>query len=264
MTNPQYIFENNPEQAELERLRLIEVTHDPITFNLLNPLDLTGYRCLEVGAGAGSVAAWLGDRVGSRGTVTAVDINPRFIVSQDKVNVIQGDIIQLELEPNSYDLVHSRFVFIHIPQYQQALRNVIDALKPGGILLIEEPDFSISRLATGIETEDIETVARVVEASHQMFRQQGKNPFFGLSVPSLFQQAGLKQVRVQTFMPLAKGGENIVKIMKLSVQHLTETLISTGATTHQDIERFLELSDHPQAWFLHYAHISVMGKKDED
>ena len=94
-----------------------------------------------------------------------------------------------------------------------------------------------------------------------MYRQQEKNPFFGLSVPSLFQKAGLKQVSVHTFMPLAKGGENIVKIMKLSVQHLTETLIGTGAATHKDIERFLELSDNPEAWFLHYAHISVIGKK---
>ena len=261
MTNPQYIFDSNPEQAELERLQLIEKTHDPITFNLLNQLDITGYQCLEVGAGAGSVASWLADRVGSGGTVTAVDMNPRFIGNQDKVEVIKGDIAELKLEPNTYDLVHSRFVFIHISHYQQALLNVINALKPGGTLIIEEPDFSISRLAAGIEAADIETVARVFESINQMYRQQGKNPFFGLSVPSLFQKAGLKQVSVHTFMPLAKGGENIVKIMKLSVQHLTETLIGTGAATHKDIERFLELSDNPEAWFLHYAHISVIGKK---
>ena len=261
MTNPQYIFDSNTEQAELERLRLIEKTHDPITFNLLNQLDISGYRCLEVGAGAGSVASWLANQVGSNGTVTAVDINPRFIANQDRVDVIKGDIAELKLEPNSYDLVHSRFVFIHIPHYQQALLNVINALKPGGMLMIEEPDFSISRLATGIEEEDIETVERVFEAINQMFRHQGKNPFFGLSVPSLFQKAALKQVSVHTFMPLAKGGENIVKIMKLSVQHLTETLVNTGAATCKDIERFLELSDNPEAWFLHYGQISVIGKK---
>ena len=260
MANTEYVFDNNTESAELERLQLIELTHDPVTVNLLNQINIQpGFNCLEIGAGAGSIAYWLADKIGSNGTVTAVDINPRFLSPQAKIKVIKGDLAELELPQNSYDLVHGRFVFLHIPNYWQALLNVVKALKPNGTIILEEPDFSVSRLAAGKE-QDVNSVKQVYDAIHQMYRAKNINPFFGLIVPSLFQQAGLEQIKVHTYVPLASG-ENITKVMQLSVQHLSETLVNTGAATNHDIERFIELSDDPKAWFLHYAHISVIAKK---
>ena len=62
---------------ERERLRLLEDSFDPGTFRWLDQLGVgSGWRCLEVGAGGGSVARWLADRVGGQ-TGTGARIRTR-------------------------------------------------------------------------------------------------------------------------------------------------------------------------------------------
>ena len=56
-------------QAELTRRRIGEVECDPLTVRYLLRLGVgDGWRCLEVGAGAGSIVRWLSDRVGPNGS----------------------------------------------------------------------------------------------------------------------------------------------------------------------------------------------------
>lgn len=58
--------------AELARLRLIEAECDRHSFRYLDAIGVdTGWRCLEVGAGGGSVVRWLSERVGAKGHVVA-------------------------------------------------------------------------------------------------------------------------------------------------------------------------------------------------
>jgi hypothetical protein len=53
---------------ERARLRLIEEINDPATTCRLSSLGLTsGWRCLELGAGAGSIACWMAERVAPSG-----------------------------------------------------------------------------------------------------------------------------------------------------------------------------------------------------
>jgi tRNA A58 N-methylase Trm61 len=64
-----------------------------------------GRRCLEVGAGSGSIAQWLSDRVGPTGKVVATDINLRFLnqINVPNVEIRRHDILKDELERNHYD-----------------------------------------------------------------------------------------------------------------------------------------------------------------
>ena len=65
---------------ELARLKLLEALCDPWTFRHLDGVGVRqGWRCLEVGAGAGSVVRWLSERVGPTGKVVAADLDPRFL-----------------------------------------------------------------------------------------------------------------------------------------------------------------------------------------
>ena len=64
-------------EDEGARLRLIEQASDPTTLAHLDRIGVgAGWRCLEVGAGGGSVAAWLGERVGPTGHVLALGPRP--------------------------------------------------------------------------------------------------------------------------------------------------------------------------------------------
>src|SRR6516225_10598200 len=61
------------EGAEDDRLELLEQLFDPGSRDWRQRVQ-PGWRCLEVGAGRGSMAAWLADRVGPKGRVVATDV----------------------------------------------------------------------------------------------------------------------------------------------------------------------------------------------
>ena len=77
----EYILDQQgAEQAERERLALVERYHDPISVAALERLGVdAGWRCLDVGAGAGSIARWLAERVLPAGEVLATDLDTRLL-----------------------------------------------------------------------------------------------------------------------------------------------------------------------------------------
>ena len=139
-----YLHANTAFDDELGRLCLLEGRYDPHTFRRLGMFGpLAGARCLEVGAGAGSVACWLAVQARPAGQVVATDTNPRFIADAVKagVEVRRHDILADPLEPGRYDLVHCRALLLHLADPRQAVRNMAVAVRPGGWLLIEDADY---------------------------------------------------------------------------------------------------------------------------
>jgi ubiquinone/menaquinone biosynthesis C-methylase UbiE len=102
-----------------------------------------GWRCLEVGGGGGSVAAWLCERVGPAGSVVATDINTRLLEGIELPNfeARRHDITCDSLPDGEFDFVHIRWLLHHLPEPERAIRRMIGALRPGGWLLLEEVDF---------------------------------------------------------------------------------------------------------------------------
>jgi SAM-dependent methyltransferase len=138
-----YFWSDHVADDELTRLRLIEHFSDPSTFRQLDAIGVTeGARCLEVGAGAGSVARWLSQRVGPAGKVVAADLDVRFLsdISAQNVEVRRCDITRDPIEPSSYDLVHARSVLTHLRDPVAVLQRMTAALRPGGWLMIEDVD----------------------------------------------------------------------------------------------------------------------------
>ena len=68
-----YVHANAAFDDELARLHLLEARYDPRTFRRLSMFGpLAGARCLEVGAGTGSVARWLAGGVAGQEELDAV------------------------------------------------------------------------------------------------------------------------------------------------------------------------------------------------
>ena len=73
-----YVMNSAETDVEIEnaRLRNLQQASDSSTISHLDAIGVgPGWRCLEVGAGAGSIARWLRTRVGPTGSVLATDIN---------------------------------------------------------------------------------------------------------------------------------------------------------------------------------------------
>jgi SAM-dependent methyltransferase len=72
--------------------------------------------------------------------------NPRFLLGHGLPNleVRRHNLLEDDLEPAHYDLVHCRALLMHLPDPIRALRRLVNAVRPGGWLLVEEADGSAS------------------------------------------------------------------------------------------------------------------------
>ena len=94
-----------------------------------------GWRCLEVGAGAGSIVRWLSDAVGPTGQVLATDIDTRLLegVVATNVEIRVHDLLADRWDLAGFDLVHVRAVLHHLPGRQaRVIARLISTLHPGG------------------------------------------------------------------------------------------------------------------------------------
>jgi SAM-dependent methyltransferase len=134
-----YAFDNfNPEA--IDQHACLAAIQDPVTTSRLAELDLTGRRCLEIGAGGGSIARWLADRVGPDGEVVATDIKPVHIAEHPRLRIELNDVVNDPLPGGAWDVIHARLVLQHLPSRRDVLRRLAAALAPGGALLLEEWD----------------------------------------------------------------------------------------------------------------------------
>ena len=263
MAPSEYVFQRVEDQRELERLRMIEQVFDPASRRrLLNAGLQAGWRCLEIGPGAGSIMVWMGEVVGPAGWVVAVDLDPKFLNESGRSNVeiVRADIRTAQLPQQSFDVVHARYVLIHLPDYEVALTKMFDCLKPGGRLVLEEPDFSASRGITGDEQE-LASLRKVNEAIEQMYATLRMDYAMGLKLPALMQRRGLQRLTVENDTPLCAGGSGIATVMKLSAEQLREKYMATGVVGPSDLERYCRFADDPNTWAIYYATIAVSGRK---
>lgn len=263
MAMTQYVFTDSQHDTELARLQAIEQVFDPASRTQIQSTGITaGWRCLEVGAGAGSIARWLAAVVGAQGQVMAVDLDTRFVahLNQPNLEVLKADIRQFPLERGLFDLVHARYVLIHLPDFQAALTKMLALLRPGGWLVLEEPDFSVARAISGV-TAACESMNRVNQAILQMYENQGMDSALGVKLPAILQELGLQQLTVENDVPLSNGGSGIAIVMKMSALQLAKKYIATGKAMQEDIEQYCQFTENPNAWAIYYATVGVIAQK---
>ncbi|MBI4663967.1 MAG: methyltransferase domain-containing protein [Verrucomicrobia bacterium] len=186
----EYIFERNHEADERSRLRLIEEALDPASIPHLERTGIeSGWRCLELGAGAGSMMRWLGNVVGPIGRVVGVDRNTSHLrhLSDSRFQIIEGDFLEISLDA-AFNLAHCRYVFIHNRGAAQMLTKLAQVLKPRGFLVVEEPDFTSAKLLN--RRGDV-SQQRVNNAICRMFEDRVLDPAHGLSLPEKVAAEGL-------------------------------------------------------------------------
>src|SRR5215510_6369647 len=131
-------------KGEGARLDLMSELLDPIHRRYIDALGVvrSGARTLEVGCGNGSISAWLAKRVSPGGTAVAVDLDLSLIqVHMPSLELRKTDIVAGPVERGTFDLVTARAVLHHVADAQAAIANMVAGLKPGGAILLIEPDF---------------------------------------------------------------------------------------------------------------------------
>ncbi len=208
MSDQEYVFDRTKEQVELDRLRLLESAFDPRTRLRLEKVGVAaGWHCLEVGAGAGSIMGWLSEKVRPTGKVVAIDTNTRFLPASppSNVEIVRGDIRDCDFGGSRFDLIHGRYVLLHLPDFVPVLKRMLSLLSPGGWIVFEEPDFSAARFLCGSE-EERRAFGRVTKAIEAMYRALDIDPATGLKIPGIYTASGLQNLSVDNDAPAVRGG----------------------------------------------------------
>ncbi|MFG3280422.1 class I SAM-dependent methyltransferase [Streptomyces sp. NPDC048111] len=124
--------------GEDERIDYGALAYDAVTRARLAALGAgPGWRCLDVGAGTGTISRWLADEAGVD-EVLALDRDPRFVRADPggRVRTMTADITDATLAPGRFDLVHCRFVLMHLPEHAQVLQRLAEWVVPGGWLVV--------------------------------------------------------------------------------------------------------------------------------
>jgi 2-polyprenyl-3-methyl-5-hydroxy-6-metoxy-1,4-benzoquinol methylase len=212
-----------PAEFEEKRLQSLQQILDPVTIRHLEQLEVQeGWRCLEVGTGEGSVARWLAKRVGPRGSVVAIDIDPRLMTRQYEPNLEmrQHDILVDDLEQGYYDLAHTRSVLTHLSDPVQAVNKMAAAVRPGGWLFLEEFDW--------ISFGAVDTESPVAQAFNQKMETLAK----------MFQAVGV-----------------------MTLQLAGPPLVAAGVLTEQDVELLRQLFADPSFYYVDGTFFGVWGRR---
>jgi SAM-dependent methyltransferase len=239
-TENRYVLAEVAAATEGERLALLEQRFDAGTIRRLADLGVTsGWRCLEVGAGHGSIARWLAEKVGSAGSVVAADIDTRFLTGlPGNVDVRQLDIRDLELEAE-FDVAHCRALLMHLPDPAAALTRIVAALRPGGVLLAEEGDFGLVYFG-GHPNSPAQTAAhrQILSTLHEARIMDGS---FGRKLPDLLLAHGLELQLAEIDAATARFGEPEYDWMRITWLEATAKLVAAGmvdAATRTVLEEF--------------------------
>lgn len=223
---------------EQERARIagIEALWEPGSRALLSELGVaTGWHCLEVGAGGGALVEWLAARVGSGGRVLATDLDPRFVerLASPTVEVRTHDITTGPPERDAFDLVHARLVVEHLPDPRGAIAHMAAALRPGGLLVVEDYDWT----AFGGDPPDplFERVAAGVMA---FMAKGGFDPRYGRRVVSDVAAAGLVDVRGEGRQRIVDDAHPGFAFFRLSFEALRGGGVAAGTIDAGDADAF--------------------------
>jgi SAM-dependent methyltransferase len=257
-----YVFEDAATERELSRLRALEAVFDPATQRcLLATGQWQGRSCLEVGAGAGSIAAWMQQQVGPTGRVVAVDTTLRLLGAlPPSIELVEGDVRQLSWQAESFDVVHVRYVLVHNAGPQRFVERLCSVLKPGGWLLLEEPDFTVAHAFAG-PAPLVEAFARIKQAIAVMFGTRGLDPALGSNLGELVQQRGLAIRSLEADASVERGGSPLAAMMSLSAEQLADKYVATGCVTNDDVARFREFASDPACWASYYSTVRVLARK---
>lgn len=261
----EYVFNSDSDLGRLH-LEYLSALLDEHSFASLDAIGVKpGQRCLDVGSGAGTVARALAERAGPTGQVVAVDR------ATDRLNAGLAGLRGVEVRRHDindgvpggpYDLIHARLLLLHLPNRLEVLSSLVDALAPGGWLMLTEFTGPQQRVVTVPRPEDEEFFYYVQETAHAFpVRTAGVSYDWAYEAGPAMAAAGLENVSSESFSLAAAGGETPWLLMRVLYRQLWDVFLANGVLTEDELVRFDELMLDPRfcAWF--YTGVTTLGRR---
>ena len=157
-----------------------------------------GMHLLDVGCGPGTITMDLADLVGPEGRVTALertedalDLSRAEALRRGTHNVdfVVGNVQDLDIPDDTFDVVHAHQVVQHVDDPVQALREMRRVCRPGGVVAVRESDYAA--FAWHPQVSELDHWLRVY---HEVARSNHAEPDAGRRLLSWARSAGFTDV----------------------------------------------------------------------
>ncbi|MFD4606398.1 class I SAM-dependent methyltransferase [Streptomyces sp. NPDC058464] len=249
-----------PEQAgEGERIDFGALAYDDITMARLRALGAgPGWRCLDVGAGTGTVSRRLLDEAGVT-SVLAVDRDVRFLTErpeQPGLDVLEADITAPDAVRGRFRLVHARFVLMHLPEHERLVSTLAGLVAPGGVLVLSDAvDLTSDRAPETPYTS-------VMRAMWQGLRATiGTDVSWVPSYPQLLRGAGLGSVAAEIHVPPLQPGSPLSRFWADTWERSRAAMRVTGLVDDAAVDAAVRYLASEECAALSAGMLTVWGRK---
>jgi len=264
MTENRYVFDNAVTTETGMRFSGLEVTFDPATIGYLTGVGVTdGWACWEIGAGGGSIARWLAERVGLAGSVLATDIDPRFIPAStlSQLEVVRHDVTADVIPAARYDLIHARLVLSHLPQRRDVMVRLVRALRPGGWLVIEDFSGAFERGTEPAGPADARYRKVHMALGEFLARSNNDHSDFAASLPHLLASLGLADVGAEARVVFGRGGSPVARVMEAGLRQVGDQMIAAGLVDRPALDEAVAYLAAPASVVSLPAMVSAWGRR---
>lgn len=252
-----YLFDSGTDLGG-QQLNHLSALLDGTTRSMLGSLPLADRpRTLEIGAGNGSVARMIAEE--HSGRVLAVDLDVDHLAPSPGVAIARHDIRE-GVPAGPYDLIHTRFVLVHLPSRREIFGRLIDALAPDGWLAIADMGFAGELLAAPEESDHQLWRKYYHAASRVVGPDAGHDYDWADQVGAEMNAAGLVDIAAEHLAPLARGGGPWARYhSNLSLQ-AEEAFLGAGLSSAQ-LERFRTMLADPAFRARFFTVTYTVGRK---
>jgi SAM-dependent methyltransferase len=263
VSRDKYLLADQP--SELQRLQLQSLVWEPCGRELLSALgDGSGLRALDVGCGALGWLRILGDWVGPSGQVVGTDIDEslldaaRSFLESEGIGNVQlavDDLFDSKLEPESFDLVHARFVIAPLGSGREQVAAFGRLVAPGGALVLEEWDLGSWRFNPPAAAAE-----RLIQSISEIFAAVGGEA--GRELPELLRDIGIEEPGLDAHVVALEPGHPYLRLpLQFSVALESRLLAALGedelASLRLEAERELAA---PERWGTTFTLIQAWGR----
>jgi SAM-dependent methyltransferase len=264
MSHKDYLLADQP--SELERLQLQSRVWEHSGRQLLAKIgDGSGLRALDVGCGALGWLRIFSEWVGPSGQVVGTDIDERlldaahsFLEAEGIANVelVVDDLFDSKLEPESFDVVHARYVIAPLGRGREQVASHRRLVRPGGSLILEEWD-----LGSWHFNPPAPAAERLIRLLSEIFAALGGEA--GRGLPELLREIDIEEPEIDAHVIALKPGHPYLRLpLQFSValeSRLLEALSEDElATLRREAEGELA---KPGRWGTSFTVIQSWGRR---
>ena len=224
-----------------------------------------GWSCLDLGCGPSGITEPLSRRVGPAGRVIGLDKDEHFLQyararAPANLQFRHGDAYASDLPPDSFDLVHMRFLASTAGDPERVIGEAVRLCRPGGVVALQEPDCTTLNCYPPHPAWD-----KLKNAVIGAFSAIGGDVYLGRRLYAMARRMGLTDLHFRPVLIGVRSVDPMVDYLPATVESLRGTITRLGLLRDDELPAILAQArrhlQKPDTVFTLYTVAQVWGRK---